>query len=66
MFPSVFRIQPAGPQEAIAEQQRDARQQREWGQKIERAPGELPAADLKSLDEGPENQPLREGAIPEP
>jgi hypothetical protein len=53
--------QPAGPQKAVAQQQRDAGEHCEWGQKIKRSASELPTTDPKSLDEGAEHQALREG-----
>src|SRR6202042_3458664 len=52
--------EPAGAEQAVSEHERNAGQNREGREKIERAAGEVAAIDLKALDESAEHHPLRE------
>ena len=52
--------EPAGSEQAVAEHERDAGQDRERREEIERAAGEVAAVDLEALDEGAEHDALRE------
>src|SRR6516165_349789 len=53
--------QPTCAQEAVAEDQGNASQNRERSQEIERAAGKDAALDLEALDEGAEHHSLRHG-----
>src|SRR5260370_875626 len=50
-----------GAEQPIAEHQRNAGKNRERGEAIERAAGEMPVRDLETLEEGAEDDPLGEG-----
>src|SRR5258708_34805618 len=53
--------QPAGAEQAVAEDQRDARKDREGREAIERAASELTSRRLKALDESTKHNSLRKG-----
>src|SRR5208283_2649325 len=57
-----FQDQPPGAEQRIPEHERNAGEQREWGEAVERMTAEMPPVDFETLDEGAEHDALREGA----
>ena len=57
-----FQDQPARAEQAVAEDERDAGQERERGEAVERTAGEVAAFGLEALDERAEHDALGESA----